>query len=69
MRNHLISVGVGVCMGVVGLLLWLTTGDVHIPFIALSKIGFVLFVLGVIEVGISGFALLDPATRHQDYDL
>jgi hypothetical protein len=68
-RNHGISVGLGIAMAVVGLVLWRTTGNVHLPFLALSKIGFVLLVLGLIEVVVSGLALLDPATRHRHYDL
>ncbi len=69
MRNHVISVGIGIAMAVVGLVLWRTTGNVPLPFLALSKIGFVLLVLGLIEVVISGLALLDPVTRHRRYDL
>lgn len=66
MRKHVISVAIGVLMLAVGLALWLGAGDVETPVITLSKLGVVLAVLGALEVAISGFALLNPSTRHRD---
>ena len=65
MRKHVVSVGIGALMLVVGLALWLGAGDVDTPVITLSKLGLVLTVLGALEVAISGFALIKPSTRHE----
>lgn len=65
-KKHLGSVGIGVAMGVVGLMLWQTTSGVHLPVISLSKIGVVLAVLGAVEIVISGGAMLFPSSRHRD---
>ena len=66
MRKHVISVGIGALMLVVGLALWLGAGEVETPVITLSKFGLVLTVLGALEIVISGFALVNPSTRHRD---
>ncbi|GIF12092.1 DUF5708 family protein [Actinoplanes teichomyceticus] len=36
---------------VIGLLLWLFTGDIEIPVVTLTKAGVVLMVIGAAEVG------------------
>lgn len=69
MRTHLTSVGLGVAMAVIGLVLWRTTGGVKTPVVSLSKLGVVLLVLGVVEVAVSGIALARPSTRHEDMPL
>jgi hypothetical protein len=63
MRKHAVSVGVGVVMTVAGLVLFLVFADVETPVIGLRQLGLVLAVLGVIEVAVSGFALLRPSTK------
>lgn len=57
MRSHLFSILTVLAVAAVGLVLWLTTGDVDTPVIALSKLGVVAMVLGVVEVVWSGVAL------------
>lgn len=69
MRNHVISVALGVVVAVVGLVLWRFTGDVETPIVTLTKVGVVLMVLGVLEVLVSGAALASPSTRHQNEPL
>lgn len=65
MRSHVLSILTGLAVAAVGLVLWRTTGDVDTPVLALSKLGVVLMVLGVVEVVWSGVALAlhrgDPA--------
>lgn len=68
MRNHLVSVAIGVLLGGVGLLLWLTTGDVETPVIGLSQLGFVLLVIGGVEILVSGAALASPSMRRKEHD-
>lgn len=65
MRSHWKSVGVGTVVAVVGLVLWLTTGEVDTPVVSLSKIGVVLIAVGAIEVVISAIASAAPSTRHR----
>lgn len=65
MRGHLKSVGIGAVVAVVGLVLWLTTGEVDTPVVSLSKVGVVLMVVGAIEVVISAVSLAVPSTRHR----
>lgn len=69
MTNHLLSLGIGACMLVVGLVLWATTQDVETPVVSLSKAGVVLAVLGVVELVITAAALALPSMRHRNYDL
>ena len=69
MRTHVISIAIGVGMTAIGLVLWLTTGDVETPVVSLSKVGVVLMVLGVLEVVVSGAALVSPSTRHREESL
>lgn len=69
MNKHVLSVGIGLMMGIGGLILWLTAHDIETPVIGLRQIGLVLAVLGALEVVISGVALVSPTTRHQNYDL
>jgi hypothetical protein len=69
MRNHLLSLGIGACMLVVGLVLWATTQDVETPVVSLSKAGVVLAVLGVVELVITAAVLALPSMRHRNYDL
>lgn len=69
MRTHVISIAIGVGMTAIGLVLWLTTGDVETPVVSLSKVGVVLMVLGVLEVVVSGAALVSPSTRHGEESL
>lgn len=66
MRGHLTSIGIGLGIAVLGLVLWRTTGAVSTPVISLDKVGVVLLVLGVIEIAISGVALAAPSTRHRN---
>ncbi|ALG10254.1 hypothetical protein [Kibdelosporangium phytohabitans] len=58
MGKHVASIGIGVFMIVAGLVLFLVFADVETPVIGLRQLGGVLTVLGVIELGVSGFALL-----------
>lgn len=69
MRNHLLSLGIGAGMLVVGLVLWATTQGVETPVVSLSKAGVVLAVLGVVELVVTAAALALPSTRHRNYDL
>lgn len=69
MGKHVTSIGIGTATAIAGLVLWLTTEGVHVPVISLHKTGLVLAVLGLIEVIVSGVALINPRTRHRDYDL
>ncbi len=48
---------VGALMVLAGVLLALTTGEVDTPVVTLSKVGVVLAVLGVIEVGVGLVAI------------
>ncbi len=54
---------IGILMFAVGLTLALTTGDVDTPVIALSKVGVVLTVLGVIEAGVGLAGMLRSSER------
>lgn len=58
MGKHVASVGIGVVMIVAGVVLFLVFADVETPVIGLRQLGAVLAVLGVVELGVSGFALL-----------
>jgi len=69
MRNHLLSLGIGAGMVMIGLVLWATTQDVDTPVVSLSKTGVVLAVLGVVELVITAAALAPPSTRHRNYNL
>lgn len=69
MRNHLMSLGIGLVMLLAGLLMWSLAGGVHTPVLSLPKIGMVLAVLGLIEVAITGVALVLPSSRHREYEL
>lgn len=69
MRNHVISIALGVATALVGLALWRFAGDIEIPVVTLTKVGVVLMVLGVAEILISGSALARPSTRHQNEPL
>lgn len=65
MKNHVVSIGIGCVLGVVGLLLWQEAGGVEVPVVSLTTAGKVLALLGGVEVVISGVALARPATRHE----
>lgn len=65
MHGHWKSMGIGTVVAMVGLVLWLTTGEVDTLVVSLSKIGVVLMVVGAIEVVISVVALAVPSTRHR----
>lgn len=69
MRNHVISVALGVVTALVGLALWRFTGDIETPVVTLTKVGVVLMVVGVVEILISGSALASPSTRHRNEPL
>jgi uncharacterized protein DUF5708 len=57
MSKHATSVGVGLIMVVAGLVLFFVFHDVETPVIGLRQLGVVLGVLGVVEVGVSGYAI------------
>jgi len=69
MRKHLASLGIGSAVGIIGLVLLLTTQGIETPIVTLSKVGVVLAILGAIEVLVSGIALALPSTRHRSYEL
>lgn len=69
MKKHLTSLGIGCVLGIAGLVLWLTTGNVQTPVISLSKVGVVLAVLGGVEVAVAVVALALPSTRRREYEL
>jgi hypothetical protein len=64
-RKHLVSVGIGVVMVAVGLVLYFVFVDVETPVVGLRQVGLVLAVVGVIEVAVSGFALLRTSARRR----
>ncbi|MFC7548921.1 DUF5708 family protein [Plantactinospora sp. GCM10030261] len=51
-RGYLLT---GTGMFVLGLVLWLFTGDVQTPVFTLTKVGVVLMVLGALEAGYGGY--------------
>ena len=57
MSKHLWSLGAGVVMTAVGVVLFVAFADVETPVIGLRQLGVVLAVLGVIELAVSGVAL------------
>lgn len=61
MGKHVASVGIGLVMVAAGLVLFLVFHDVETPVIGLRQLGAVLAVLGVVEVGVSGYAI----ARHR----
>lgn len=61
----MISIGTGLALAALGLVLWLTTRGVHTPVVTLTKVGVVLMALGALEVVISTVALALPSTRHK----
>jgi hypothetical protein len=69
MRSHLLSLGIGGGMVVVGVLLWTLTRGLHPPVIAPAKVGAVLVALGVLELAVTAVALALPSSRHRDYGL
>lgn len=66
MRHHVLSVGIGLVMLVVGLGLWQLADGIDTPVIDLSTLGVVLLVLGVVEMLVSGVALAVPSSRRRD---
>lgn len=69
MKKHFASVVIGCAIGVIGVVLWLTTAGVRVPIVSPSKVGVVLMALGAIEVAVSGTALVLPSTRHREHEL
>jgi hypothetical protein len=65
MRKHLVSVGVGAVMVAAGLVLYFVFVDVETPVVGLRQLGLVLAVLGLVELAVSGFALLRPSARRR----
>lgn len=63
MRKHAVSAGVGTAMLATGLVLYVLFADVETPVVGLRQAGVVLAVLGLIELAVSGFALL--RLRHR----
>ncbi|MEU0544680.1 DUF5708 family protein [Nocardia sp. NPDC005978] len=58
MRNHVISILIGVAVLAVGLALWLFARDIETPVISLHKVGVVVAIIGGLEVARSGFAMV-----------
>lgn len=65
MSKHVWSVAIGAVMTVAGLVLFFVFQNVETPVIGLRQLGLVLAVLGVVELTVSGFALLRPSTRRR----
>jgi hypothetical protein len=63
MKNHLVSVATGLVLVGLGLLLWWGAEGVVTPVVSLSKVGLVLWVLGAVEIAVSGAALATRSTR------
>ncbi|WP_041624589.1 DUF5708 family protein [Stackebrandtia nassauensis] len=66
MRRHLVSLGIGIVLAVVGLVLWLGFGHVETPVIGLRQTGIVLAVLGGAEAVLSLGMIMFPSTRDKD---
>ena len=50
---------------VVGLLLWLFTGDIETPIVTLTKVGAVLMVIGALEVCFGVYQAAQGASRSR----
>ena len=49
----------------VGLLLWLFTGDIETPIVTLTKVGVVLMVIGALEVCFGVYQAAQGASRSR----
>ncbi|MEV0248044.1 DUF5708 family protein [Nocardia sp. NPDC050712] len=58
MRNHVISILIGVALLAIGLALWLFARDIETPVISLHKIGVVVAIIGGLDVASSVFAMV-----------
>lgn len=58
MSKHSWSVVAGIAMTAVGLVLYFAFADVETPVVGLRQLGVVLAVLGVVELAVSGYALV-----------
>jgi hypothetical protein len=63
MSKNAVSVGAGVVMTAVGLVLYLAFADVETPVIGLRQVGLVLLVLGVVELLVTAFTMARPKHR------
>lgn len=58
MSKHSWSAVAGIAMTAVGLVLYFAFADVETPVVGLRQLGVVLAVLGVVELAVSGYALV-----------
>ncbi|MEU8901396.1 DUF5708 family protein [Nocardia sp. NPDC048505] len=66
MRNHVISILIGVALLAIGLALWLFAGHIETPVISLPKVGVVVAIIGGLDVVSSGFAMVRRRFANAD---
>lgn len=66
MRNHVISILIGVAMLAIGLALWLFARHVETPVISLHKAGLVVAIIGGLDVASSGWAMVRRRSEAPD---